>query len=83
MIGLLGFVELRPERSLRQYQSRSSNHKAKQCCVWYSTSTIQTHTQRNCDSKNSQYAENKKLNSVAFSPQANYTYRATAACWRS
>jgi hypothetical protein len=24
-----------------------------------------------------------KLNSVAFSPQANYTYRATAACWRS
>jgi uncharacterized Rmd1/YagE family protein len=25
----------------------------------------------------------KKLNSVAFSPQANYTDRATAACWRS
>jgi hypothetical protein len=25
----------------------------------------------------------KKLNSVAFSPQANYTYRATAACRRS
>jgi hypothetical protein len=24
-----------------------------------------------------------KLNSVAFSPQANYTDRATAACWRS
>jgi hypothetical protein len=23
------------------------------------------------------------LNSVAFSPQANYTDRATAACWRS
>jgi hypothetical protein len=25
----------------------------------------------------------KKLNSMAFSPQANYTDRATAACWRS
>jgi hypothetical protein len=25
----------------------------------------------------------KKLNSVAFSAQANYTDRATAACWRS
>jgi hypothetical protein len=25
----------------------------------------------------------KKLNSVAFSPQANYTDRATAACRRS
>jgi hypothetical protein len=25
----------------------------------------------------------KKKNSVAFSPQANYTDRATAACWRS
>jgi hypothetical protein len=25
----------------------------------------------------------KKLNSVAFSPQAKYTDRATAACWRS
>jgi hypothetical protein len=25
----------------------------------------------------------KKLNSVAFSPQANYTERATAACRRS
>jgi hypothetical protein len=24
-----------------------------------------------------------KLNSVVFSPQANYTDRATAACWRS
>jgi hypothetical protein len=24
-----------------------------------------------------------KLNSVAFSPQANYIDRATAACWRS
>jgi hypothetical protein len=24
-----------------------------------------------------------KTNSVAFSPQANYTDRATAACWRS
>jgi hypothetical protein len=27
--------------------------------------------------------ERKKLNSVAFSPQANYTDRAIAACWRS
>jgi hypothetical protein len=25
----------------------------------------------------------KKLNSVAFSPQANYTDRENAACWRS
>jgi hypothetical protein len=25
----------------------------------------------------------KELNSVAFSPQANYTYRATATCRRS
>jgi hypothetical protein len=25
----------------------------------------------------------KKLNSVAFSPQANYTDRVTATCWRS
>jgi hypothetical protein len=24
-----------------------------------------------------------KKNSMAFSPQANYTDRATAACWRS
>jgi hypothetical protein len=27
-------------------------------------------------------AERKKSNSVAFSPQANYTDRTTAACWR-
>jgi hypothetical protein len=26
--------------------------------------------------------EDDSLNSVAFSPQANYTYRATAACRR-
>jgi hypothetical protein len=29
------------------------------------------------------YKKIKKLNSVAFSLQANYTDRATAACWRS
>jgi hypothetical protein len=31
----------------------------------------------------SYYVQYKKLNSVAFSPQANYTDRATAACRRS
>jgi hypothetical protein len=29
------------------------------------------------------YENQLKLNSEAFSPQANYTDRATAACWRS
>jgi hypothetical protein len=30
-----------------------------------------------------QMSYTKLKNSVAFSPQANYTDRATAACWRS
>jgi hypothetical protein len=41
-----------------------------------------TETQRICY-KITLKLKKPKLNSVAFSPQANYTDRATAACWRS
>jgi hypothetical protein len=35
------------------------------------------------DKRHPDCAKLTKLNSVAFSSQANYTDRATAACWRS
>jgi hypothetical protein len=44
---------------------------------------LQLLNQEGCDVRECRTHKKLKLNSVAFSPQANYTDRATAACRRS
>jgi hypothetical protein len=51
------------------------------CWIWKTENVLTSHLLFNYFQNRKTYRE--KLNTVAFSPQANYTDRATVACRRS